>query len=311
MVDAVITWVDGADPAHARKRACYADDTRIQNTEEAGLLSTRFESLDEVRYCIYLIRKNAHWIDTIHLVTDNQCPAWLDPAARQRLNVVLVDHRQIFTGFEHYLPTFNSRSIESLLHRIPNLSERFVYFNDDVFLIRPTKMSDFFDGNIPKLRGKPILRYRFMRNLHRRLTRHEPVFPVGMVRVKQGTWSELPRTVLNIVATYHAPYPIIKKDFANMMGVGDRIERNAKYRFRNHSQFGPIELYATLGKHKRQVRVVDPDGLYLAPGPDLAPGKVLDEAATGTQYHLCVQSLDAFDVATQKTILNFLDQASA
>ena len=87
MVDAVITWVDGADPVHAQKRAHHADDTTIQNTEAAGLLSTRFASLDEVRYCIYLIRKNAPWIDTIHLVTDNQCPTWLDAAARQRGSV--------------------------------------------------------------------------------------------------------------------------------------------------------------------------------------------------------------------------------
>jgi hypothetical protein len=42
------------------------------------------------------------------------------------------------------LPTFNSCAIETCLHRIPGLSRRFIYFNDDVFLGRPVRKGDFF-----------------------------------------------------------------------------------------------------------------------------------------------------------------------
>ena len=42
------------------------------------------------------------------------------------------------------LPVFSSPSIEAHLHRIPGLSKKFIYFNDDVFLGAPTWPSDFW-----------------------------------------------------------------------------------------------------------------------------------------------------------------------
>jgi len=47
------------------------------------------------------------------------------------------------------LPTFDSSHIESYIHRIPNLSERFFYLNDDVFFGAPVKLADWFwDGGV-------------------------------------------------------------------------------------------------------------------------------------------------------------------
>ena len=54
----------------------------------------------------------------------------------------MVDHKVIFRDFTEFLPTFNSTTIETMPHYIPNLSEHFIYFNDDMFLIKPTKISD-------------------------------------------------------------------------------------------------------------------------------------------------------------------------
>ncbi len=47
---------------------------------------------------------------------------------------------------QKYLPTFSSQPIELNLHRINGLAERFVYFNDDMFLLRPVKRELFFAG---------------------------------------------------------------------------------------------------------------------------------------------------------------------
>ena len=44
-----------------------------------------------------------------------------------------------------YLPTFNSHTIELNFNRIKELSERFVYFNDDMFIIDYMEKSDFFE----------------------------------------------------------------------------------------------------------------------------------------------------------------------
>jgi hypothetical protein len=55
-----------------------------------------------------------------------------DPFFKKR--VVFADHRSIIHS--RYLPTFNSHAIEGHLYRVPDLSERFIYFNDDMFLGR-------------------------------------------------------------------------------------------------------------------------------------------------------------------------------
>ena len=50
---------------------------------------------------------------------------------------------------EHYLPTFSSRPIELNLHRIPSLSNHFVYFNDDMYLSKDVQKRDFFIDGLP------------------------------------------------------------------------------------------------------------------------------------------------------------------
>ncbi len=52
---------------------------------------------------------------------------------------------------EEYLPTYNSAAIELNLHRIEGLSENYLYFNDDVYLIRDSQPSDFYKNGQPKL----------------------------------------------------------------------------------------------------------------------------------------------------------------
>jgi len=47
------------------------------------------------------------------------------------------------------LPTFNSNAIEVNLHKIPDLSDKFVYFNDDFFILRKTEPSHFFRRGLP------------------------------------------------------------------------------------------------------------------------------------------------------------------
>jgi hypothetical protein len=72
-------------------------------------------------------------------VTDNQIPGSIDRRQAERDNVRIVDHREIFRGYEQLLPTFNSLAIECMLWRIEGLADRFLYFNDDMMLVRPVE----------------------------------------------------------------------------------------------------------------------------------------------------------------------------
>ena len=79
----------------------------------------------------------------IYLVTDAQIPAWLKPHA----GLTVIDHRELMPAAQ--LPVFDSGNIESYIHRIPNLSERFFYCNDDVFFGAPVALDQwFYDGGI-------------------------------------------------------------------------------------------------------------------------------------------------------------------
>ena len=56
--------------------------------------------------------------------------------------VRLVFHREFMPA--EVLPCFSSPCIEMFLHRIPGLSERFIYANDDMFPLSPLEPDDFF-----------------------------------------------------------------------------------------------------------------------------------------------------------------------
>ena len=74
-------------------------------------------------------------------VTCGQKPDWLDETNPK---LRLINHAAYIPS--EYFPTFHSDTIELNLHRIPDLSERFVLFNDDMFLLRPSTPDQFFRG---------------------------------------------------------------------------------------------------------------------------------------------------------------------
>lgn len=142
-IDVVYTWVDGDDTDwQARKNAALREHGQAE-INIVGAHASRYASRDELRYSLRSVVSFAPWVRQIYLVTDDQIPPWLDvdhPAVR------VVRHREIF-GDSGRLPTFNSHAIESRLHRIPGLSEHFIYVNDDMFFGRPLLPTTFFHAN--------------------------------------------------------------------------------------------------------------------------------------------------------------------
>jgi glycosyltransferase involved in cell wall biosynthesis len=138
-VDVVYTWVDGEDEEwNAARERRLAELTGTALTRESSGRA-RFLSRDELRYSMRSVHLFAPWVRRIHLVAAGQVPAWLDTDHPQ---VRVVDHREILPA--DALPTFNSHAIETGLHRVPDLTEQWVYLNDDVFLGRPVRPETFF-----------------------------------------------------------------------------------------------------------------------------------------------------------------------
>ncbi|HLS62933.1 MAG TPA: stealth conserved region 3 domain-containing protein, partial [Ruania sp.] len=142
-IDVVYTWVDGSDPEWNAQRLAALGVAEAPDSTNGATHAARFRSHDELRYSLRSVELFAPWVRRVHIVTAGQVPDWLD-TDHPRLR--LVDHRDIFTD-PSVLPVFNSHAIESQLHHIPGLSERYLYLNDDVFLGRPVDPSLFFHGN--------------------------------------------------------------------------------------------------------------------------------------------------------------------
>lgn len=155
-IDMVYLWVDGNDPAWQAKR-----NHTIGVTEERSAVNCdgRYASHDELLYSLRSVEQYAPWLRRIFIVTDNQVPAWLDTSNPK---VRIVDHKEIMPA--EALPCFNSSVIEHFLWRIPGLSERFLYANDDMYFGRSVEPGDFFapDG-LPYIRqNRRLLRRQLL-----------------------------------------------------------------------------------------------------------------------------------------------------
>ncbi|XP_068087207.1 N-acetylglucosamine-1-phosphotransferase subunits alpha/beta [Anabrus simplex] len=100
---------------------------------------SRFEDKEELRYSLRSLEKFAPWVRHVYLVTNGQIPYWLN---LDNPRLTIITHQEIFPNASH-LPTFSSPAIESHLHRIPGLSQKFLYLNDDVMFGREVWPDDF------------------------------------------------------------------------------------------------------------------------------------------------------------------------
>ncbi|KAF9967327.1 Xanthine phosphoribosyltransferase 1 [Mortierella alpina] len=168
--DLVYTWVNGSDPDLEAMRQRYKilspafatmamssgkGAKRRRKGEDPTL--NRFRDMDELRYSLRSVAQYAEagLFKTIRILTTDveeqqeedqerptgertlhqQTPQWLDLDKAKGM-VKLVRHSEMYEDLA-VLPSFNSLSIESQMHRIPGLADIFVYLNDDVFFGNP------------------------------------------------------------------------------------------------------------------------------------------------------------------------------
>lgn len=141
-IDFVITWVDMNDPKWKDSFAKHSG--KIDNTKNE-VSEARFRDHGLLRYWFRGVEKFAPWVRKIHFVTCGQSPEWLNTAHPK---IQMVNHEDYIPS--QYLPVFNSSLIEIYLHKISDLAEHFVYFNDDFFIINHIPKERFFKNGIPQ-----------------------------------------------------------------------------------------------------------------------------------------------------------------
>lgn len=138
-IDFVILWVDGDDSNWQDERSEY-NPVKVDYASNVN----RFRDWDNLHYWFRGVEKYAPWVNNIYFITWGHLPKWLNT---KHPKLKIVKHTDYIEG---YLPTFNSNVIELNLHKIQELSEHFVLFNDDTFLLNSVKPTDFFINKLPR-----------------------------------------------------------------------------------------------------------------------------------------------------------------
>lgn len=320
-IDAVITWVDGGDPAQALRLADYL--ASIGGRRPTSADPTRFNDAGEINYCVASIFRFAPWLRRLHIVTDRQTPPLLALLAgtpyAERVRVV--DHSEVFAGYEQHLPTFNSRAIISVLWRIPDLAEQFVYFNDDFVLLRPVSPTDFFRDGRMVLRGqwRRQSAYHPVRRLiaaARRWTGTDPArSPTARVRnlAAQELSARLAGYEREYLRLYHNPFPMRRSTLEHFFATRpDLLEHNLRHRLRSADQFktealaAHLEAAADTAMFDKRLRT-----LQLKPSEQWFP-RVKRKMADADRDHnvafAVIQSLELASPRAQAHILDWLDR---
>ena len=243
-IDFVITWVDGKDSDWQQKRSSYLGGTCIDNRE------VRYRDWDNLHYWFRGIEKYADWVNKIYFVTCGQVPAWLN---LQHDKIVIVTHDSFME--KKYLPVFNSAAIEVNLHKIKGLSENFVYFNDDTFIISSVRETDFFIHDKPVAMGvenviplkvdKDLIVNNIMRNHAMIINNH--FSKKNFIKKNWCKWFSLRNgkdVIRNLLLifwkdfcgfkTFHLPTPFLKSTFLKVAQLeAEILDRTSTHRFRN------------------------------------------------------------------------------
>lgn len=198
-MDAVITYVDGNDPLW---RKSFAEAVGVPAIEK------RYRDWGTLVYLVRGIRCYMPFIHNIFLVVsgESQVPDWVPES-----DVKVVYHRDIIPS--KHLPVFNSTAIEMFLHRIPGLDEQYIYFNDDMFPVRPTREEEFF------VDGKSAIGFRkhlFHTGLYKQQTRNADLLARKALGMGPG---------LLFVRPQHTCSPMLKSACEEVFSrIGDELE---------------------------------------------------------------------------------------
>ena len=225
-IDFVYLWVDGNDPKWIAKRnACIGEPSKDEKNCKG-----RYESNDELKYSLRSLEKYAPWIRKIFIVTDNQVPEWLDTTHPK---IQIVDHTEILPA--ECLPCFNSVIIEHHLHKIPGLSEHFLYGNDDMYFNKPVAPDTFFAKDL-----LPIIRF------NRRPLRRWYLLFKTKVEGKQ---------LSNYLQTIHNAALLVEKKYGTYYSgkTHHNIDAYLKSNYEHTRQVFDKEISATLTNHVRSM----------------------------------------------------------
>ena len=144
-IDVVYLWVNSDDKNWEKKRRESFKVFLKNNKQYIALYANtngRFRDNGELLFNLRSLEKFFPNHGHVFIVTDNQKPGWLKLCDK----VTIIDHKEIIPKIK--TPIYASANIESYIHKIPNLSEKFFYLNDDIFFGMPVDTNFWFNNKL-------------------------------------------------------------------------------------------------------------------------------------------------------------------
>lgn len=252
-IDAVVTWVDGNDEEWRARKEQALICAGLADPEAKS--DARYRDWGTFRYWFRGLESFAPWLRSIILVTEGHVPDWLD-LDNPKLRVVR--HADFMP--EEYLPTFSSRAIELNMHRIADLSEVFVYFNDDMYLTAPTPRSHFVRRGLPAgvavakaLHSGGITDHASLNAVHvlnRHIAKQDAMraHPLKFFSPRYGlnnlrTLALMPWSGFTGFQQLHLPQVMLTRSFRELWELEHEwLDRTSRQRFRDHSGLNPYVI---------------------------------------------------------------------
>lgn len=210
-IDIIIPWLNPNED-------WYKEYSKYSKNEHPG----RVRDLGIFKYLLRSISKNCKWVNKVFIVLydEKQKPDWLQES--DKLKVV---YHKDFIPVE-YLPNFNSVLTDMHFSFIDELSDNYIFMNDDMIFMKQVPETMYFENNLPV---------------------HQPSIHQGKyVDKTSAQWKYIERNIYSFVSklvgidvlytTYHLPIPFNKtlqkfvwnkyKDEFNKMFINSKIRSN-------------------------------------------------------------------------------------
>ncbi len=146
MIDVVITWVNSSETTFLEEFHRVSHRKCGKLCDKKSLMNGRYMPSNEIYLNLMSLCYQNTWVRTIFIVSNQVLDlSYFLPMCRKR--IAFVTHKEIMPA--EYLPIYNSNVIESYIHKIHNLSEIFVYLNDDIMFTQSFDMKILIGHNYP------------------------------------------------------------------------------------------------------------------------------------------------------------------
>ena len=258
-VDIVYLWVNSNDKNWQKKRVESFESFLKKNKKDIALFSNtdgRFRDNGELVFNLRSLEKFFPEHGHVYIVTDEQKPDWLQTKGK----VTIIDHQDIMP--KKVTSIFASSNIETYIHHIPNLSEKFIYLNDDVFFGAPVDIDWWF---------KDKLKYFFSKKTHTINTELQPyeLSPVnGSILSSSWLNQKYPNYIHQYKIMAHSPKAFLKTLLFQVEQVAQDLFINARsVNFRKWTSPSIIvDFVPRWLEYNNYAEIIEIDELYIESG---------------------------------------------